>query len=115
MVIRPKLNESALKAYVVNVARTYRWLIHHDLPAMNRRGRWATHVQGDAGFPDLVLVHHVGDLLVVELKSETGKLTIGQRLFLGAFERAGVETAIWRPADIDNGAIINRLANPSKR
>jgi hypothetical protein len=49
----PNMTENELKEIVISVARRYGWLIHHDLPAQNTRGRWLTNVQGDAGFPDL--------------------------------------------------------------
>ena len=61
-----RMTEKDLKSIVLNIARRYGWLVHHDLPAMNIRGRWATHVEGDVGFPDLVLVHpHRGQMLLV--------------------------------------------------
>jgi hypothetical protein len=42
---------------VISIAKRYGWLVHHDLPAQNTRGRWMTNVQGDVGFPDLFMVH----------------------------------------------------------
>ena len=44
-----KMSEADLKEVVISVAKRYGWLIHHDLPAQNSRGRWLTNVQGDAG------------------------------------------------------------------
>lgn len=93
------MTEKELKDYLVTVAKHLGYLIHHDLPAMNIRGRWATHVQGDTGFPDLILLHPKGGMLVMELKRETGKLTPGQKRWLSAFERAGISTHIVRPSD----------------
>jgi hypothetical protein len=52
-----KMSETDFKDMVISVAKRYGWLVHHDLPSMNRRGAWATHVQGDTGFPDLFMVH----------------------------------------------------------
>ena len=46
-----KMSEADFKDVVISVAKRYGWLVHHDLPAMNRRGAWATHVQGNTGFP----------------------------------------------------------------
>jgi hypothetical protein len=107
------MNETELKAIVLNIARRYGWMIHHDLPAMNRRGRWATHVEGDVGFPDLVLLSpHYGQLLFVELKSEKGRTTSSQDNWLGALGLAGVESHIVRPSDL--AFITDRLSNPER-
>ncbi len=62
------MNEAAFKNSVIEVATRYGWFVHHDLPAMNRRGAWATHVQGNTGFPDLVLLNPKGVLVFAELK-----------------------------------------------
>jgi hypothetical protein len=52
-----KMSESEFKDMVISIAKRYGWLVHHDLPAQNTRGRWMTNVQGDVGFPDLFMVH----------------------------------------------------------
>ena len=65
-------------------------------------GNYATHYTGDAGFPDLVLCSPGGrGYIVAELKSDTGRLSAAQRLWLDACHRNGVEAYVWRPADID--------------
>jgi hypothetical protein len=105
------MTEKDLKSIVLNIARRYGWLVHHDLPAMNIRGRWATHVEGDVGFPDLVLVHpNRGQMLVVELKAERGKTTTSQDNWLAAFGLAGIENHIVRPSDLE--FITHRLTRP---
>ena len=95
------MSEKELKDHLVLVAKRLGYLIHHDLPAMNIRGRWATHIQGDTGFPDLILVHPKGGILALELKKETGKLTPGQKRWLAAFERAGIFSQVVRPSDLE--------------
>lgn len=105
------MNETELKSIVINLARRKGWLIHHDLPAMNRAGRWATHVEGDVGFPDLVLVSpHYGQCLFVELKSEKGRTTSSQDNWLGALGLAGIEHHVVRPSDLE--FITERLTRP---
>jgi len=107
------MNETELKSVVINLARRSGWLIHHDLPAKSAAGRWATHVQGDVGFPDLVLLSpHYGQLLFVELKSEKGRTTSSQDNWLGALGIAGVESHIVRPADLE--FIAHRLTRPDQ-
>ena len=95
------MSEKVLKDRLVNLAKCLGYLVHHDLPAMNMRGRWATHVQGDVGFPDLILVHPKGGMVVLELKSERGKLTPGQKIWMNAFERAGILAYVVRPSDMN--------------
>lgn len=64
-------------------------------------------MQGDgAGFPDLLMVRDV--VLAVELKTDTGDLSADQRLWLAAFEIAGIENHVWRPRDAE--AVMRRLA-----
>jgi hypothetical protein len=111
MELCPLMNETEFKDLVIGVAKRYGWLIHHDLPAMNRRGAWATHIQGDAGFPDLLLIHPTGGkILAIELKSEKGKTSPLQKRWLLAFEQAGVYSAVWKPSDMEY--VLYMLSNP---
>ena len=109
------ITERALKDACIDLAKAYGWLVFHALPSINARGRWATHFQGHAGFPDLVLCHSAGDLIIVELKSEIGKQTPGQRHWLTALAAAGVETDLWRPEQLKDGTIARRLGKPNLR
>lgn len=109
------ITERALKDACIDLAKAHGWLIFHALPSINVRGRWATHFQGHPGFPDLVLVHPAGDLLVAELKSEIGRVTPAQQRFLDAFKSAGVESYVWRPAELKDGTIARRLISPLRR
>jgi hypothetical protein len=107
------VNETELKSIVLNLARRFGWLIHHDLPAMNKRGRWATHVEGTVGFPDLVLVSpHHGQCIFVELKSEKGRTTSSQDNWLDALAIAGIECHVVRPSDLE--FITHRLTRPEQ-
>lgn len=109
------ISERALLDAVVAMAKGNQWQVFHALPSMNRRGAWATHFRGHAGFPDLVLSHRIGDLVIVELKSEIGRLTDGQHKWLQSFEAAGIETHVWRPAQLKDGTISRRLGKPIRR
>lgn len=104
------VSEDQLKAFVIAAAKRFGWIIHHDLPAMNRRGRWATHVEGHPGFPDLVLAHKDGDLLFVELKSAAGRVSTAQQRWLNYLALAGIEVHLWRPEQVHDGSILQRLA-----
>jgi len=64
-------SEAQFQEAVIEFARLHGWLVHAERPARSDKG-WRTPVQGDAGFPDLVLAR--GSVtLVWELKSEKGK------------------------------------------
>jgi hypothetical protein len=104
------MTEAQLKNWVIELAQRFGWLVHHDLPAQYGNGRWATPVQGFAGFPDLVLAHPSGQLLFAELKSDKGKTSTRQDTWLGILSLAGIENYIWRPKDCEY--IQHRLTNP---
>jgi hypothetical protein len=104
------ISEAEFQRRVIKAAHALGWMVAHFRPSMNRRGQWMTAVSADgAGFPDLVLVHRAsGDLIFAELKSESGKLTEAQTVWLDALGRGGLGRAFWwRPSEID--AIIERL------
>jgi hypothetical protein len=107
---RDNMTEAEFKNVVISVAKRYGWLIHHDLPAQNSRGKWATHIQGDAGFPDLLMVHPVsGKILAVELKAEKGKLSPLQKRWLMAFDVSATFNSVWKPSDMEY--ILYTLSN----
>jgi hypothetical protein len=92
---------------VVELARLQGWRIHHDRPAVDRSGRWSTPIQGDPGFPDLVLARG-GRVVAAELKAGPNKLTEAQQGWLAALA-GGVETYVWYPKDWETiRAILSR-------
>ena len=94
------VTEAAFQRQVIDLAKLCGWRVAHFRPAMNRRGVWATQMQGDPGFPDLVLARE-GRVIFAELKSERGKMTPDQQAWrwaLGA-GRVGCTAYVWRPAD----------------
>ena len=75
-------------------------------------GKWSTPIQGDAGFPDLVLAHPQKGVIFAELKSEKGKPTEAQMEWLEVLSNATygcptksdhwlVRVCVWRPSDMD--------------
>jgi len=93
-----KINEAALQNAVIELAKLYGWKVHHTRPAQMPSGRWATPIQGHAGFPDLVLVRPP-DTIFVELKSAIGKTSDKQDEWIAALQAAGQEVHVWRPRD----------------
>lgn len=109
---RPPMTEDALLTNVLDAARKFGWKSAHFRPAKTEKG-WRTAVQGDGkGFPDLVLTNG-RRLLFVELKSERGKPSPEQEIWLTVLRVTGVtglvETYIWRPAQWYSGAIEEAL------
>lgn len=97
---------------LIRVAGALGWRRMHPRPARTRDGGWRTAVQGDSGWPDLVLVR-APRLVIAELKTARGRYEPGQREWLAALEAcfdgtdAEVYVVTWRPADWD--AIISLL------
>ena len=76
--IAKAMTENQLQDNILDAAHKYKWRVHAERPAVNQSGKWATPIQGDPGFPDLVLARN-GIEWKFELKSEKGKLTVEQR------------------------------------
>lgn len=92
------MTEAELQAAIVEAAQLLGWRVAHFRPARTSSG-WRTPVAADgAGFPDLVLVAPER-LLVVEVKSASGRLTAAQQAWIEALCAAGVDVRVWRPAD----------------
>lgn len=82
----PPESEKQFQATVIELAKIYGWRAYytHD----SRRS--------PAGFPDLFLIRN-GRIEVIECKSNTGKLTSEQKVWLDALSRAGIHCQVWRP------------------
>ena len=93
--------EKDFQRAVIDLARLTGWRVHHTRPALTREGRWLTPIQGDAGFPDLVLCRG-GRVIFAELKRVGGKPTAEQQAWLDALSAcAGEECHLWTPDDWD--------------
>ena len=84
----PGLSEKAWQAQVIDLATLYRW--HHFHVFDSRRSA--------AGWPDLTLVRPP-ELLFAELKTDRGRLTRDQRLWIEWLLSCGQEVHVWRPRD----------------
>jgi hypothetical protein len=110
------VSERSLQDATVELASYLGWFCHHDRPARRADGSFATHIQGDPGFPDLVLVkvdaQGRGRVLFVELKSTKGQTSMAQDEWLDALRKCtGVETYAFRPADWSSGRVESVLRN----
>lgn len=78
--------EKILQDKVIQLARMNGFRVQHSRPVQQKDGRWLTAIQGDAGFPDLVLAHPTRGVLFLELKSDAGVLAPGQVAWRQALE-----------------------------
>lgn len=98
--------EIPFQTKIVKFAREHGWKVHHTRPARKADGSWSTPIQGDKGFPDLVLLKRATDgstkAIAVELKSQRGATTPEQDEWLDLFRGIpSVHVAVWRPLDSD--------------
>lgn len=91
---RPE-TEDEFKSKIMDTAKWHGWRICHVRPARKLDGKWVTPIEGHAGLPDLILARD-GRVLLIELKSATGKPTDDQIAWLLA---AGDNGRLWKPND----------------
>jgi hypothetical protein len=97
------LDEAGFLRWVTDLATLQGWRWVHFRPARTQQG-WRTAVQGHTGSPDLLLARN-GDVLLVELKSNRGRLRPDQQHWL---DHLGPQGLVWRPRDADQ--VLARLA-----
>lgn len=74
----------------------YGWLCYH---AFDSR-------RSEPGFPDLTLVNKT--LVFAELKTDKGRLSPAQQLWIERLRGAGAEVHVWRPRDAQE--VVQRLS-----
>lgn len=94
-----QVTEKQLQSRIMDFARLYGWTVahFHDSRRQVAPGKFV----GDAdarGFPDLVLCRPP-ELLFIELKRQTGKVTPEQLQWLGDLNESGAEAVVVRPSD----------------
>ena len=100
------MKEKDFARQVETMLNFYGWLWKHDEPAHRPGGGFVTAFRGTRGFPDYIAVK--GDrVLLVELKSDKGRLSTDQQRWLHAFAMSGrVECYVWRPGDLSTAAKV---------
>jgi len=111
--------ESELQKGVLQRCGAFGWRRVHFLaqPVVNRRGgvRHVTPFIGDAGWPDTVMVHDAGVLVVVELKQEGKYPDSDQREWLDRLAAVpGILAGVWRPRDWFAHVIDDVLSDPER-
>jgi hypothetical protein len=106
------MSEDDLQTSVIDLARLYGYKVAHfrSVKVTKKDGStyWQTPVQGEVGFPDLILLRD-GRGLAWELKSQRGQPTPAQTQWLSAFKLAGFDARIIRPSDWLSGEIEHLL------
>jgi len=108
-VIANAMSEEELLNNIIALAKAFGWLIAHFRPGQTKDGQWRTPVQGDRGFPDLVLARSIPEvgykqLFIIELKSEKGRLSPEQKAWKDA-----LVYLVWRPSDWLDGTVERSL------
>ena len=90
-----RITERDFQIAVAGAALDAGWLVHYERQSgyVGRAGRWRG--SGPRGRPDLVLARG-GQVLLAELKSESGRVRREQAEWLAA---AGAHARLWRPRD----------------
>jgi hypothetical protein len=91
------MTEAQLQAAVMDMCKLFGLHAYHPWISVKSAGGW----------PDLFIVGKRP--LARELKSDTGKLTPAQGEWGLRLGRAGIQWAVWRPADLRSGRIQSEL------
>lgn len=94
------ISEADFQTLVIEYAQYRGWMVVHYRPAVAgpQSRRYLTALQGHKGAPDLILARD-GRVLLVELKTQTGRATPEQRAWLAA---AGEHGRLWKPSQWDD-------------
>jgi hypothetical protein len=88
-----RMTEAQFLQQVRDLALLTGWTVYHTHDSR----------RSDAGFPDIVAVNpRQARTIFAELKTQTGRLSDAQKAWLASLAEAGQETALWRPADLDD-------------
>ncbi len=102
-----KQTEAEFQKEVIDWLHKHDWRVAHFRPAKTSKG-WRTAVGADgAGFPDLCCVNaKSGRVMFIELKSDTGKVSLEQAEWLLALGKCpGVEVHVLKPSSDVEGIL----------
>lgn len=91
------MNEKDWQGVVLELAGYYKWEAYHTYDSRRSHPGW----------PDLVLARPP-ELIFVELKTDRGRVSPTQTLWLQRLAACGQEVYVWRPRDLD--AVNARLS-----
>lgn len=110
MTARVAVSEAAFQSQVIRLAHLLGWGHMHCRRSVGKGRAWTTAT--NIAWPDLTLwCERQQRFMVIELKSESGRLSSDQAATLASLEAAGVECHVFRPSDWDElVATLNRPA-----
>ena len=94
--------EKDFQKQVIELARRYGWKVQHSKTVQLASGRHMTPIDGDKGFPDLVLCHRSHGTVFAELKSMKGRFSTEQISWLTDLQLSGQRVYCWRPDDLQD-------------
>lgn len=90
------MTESEFLAQIIHLGHLRGWRVHHTRAAWSSKG-YRTPIQGDPGFPDLVMVRPPR-VIIAEIKTDRGELSPAQREWvLDLYGCRSVESYLWKP------------------
>lgn len=99
-------SEEYFQDQIMAAAKALGWLFYH-VPDSRRT---------QPGFPDLVMLHpSTGRLLIRELKTQKGKTSKMQDVWLAGFRLGGLDAKVWRPEHWVSGEIQKTLTEGRAR
>jgi hypothetical protein len=100
------MSERVLAQNIVDEAQRWGWRVYR---------AWLS-IHNPKGWPDLVLCRPP-DVLFVELKSATGKVTEEQGQWIRALQACGLYATVWRPGHLEEAysLLVNGLPRVEKR
>lgn len=93
MTALPLPTEADCQTAIIAAARTLGYRVHHQRPARLADGRIRSTIQGDKGFPDLVIAGH-GRVWIVELKRHGNRPSREQVQWITALAGAGIDARV---------------------
>lgn len=91
------MSERELKTLIMTLCRRLELSAHHQRPGRNAAGRIFDQIEGQPGFPDLVIAGVRGRILFAELKRQTEKLNPHQVVWA---DRLPADLyRLWKPLD----------------
>lgn len=92
-----QMTEAELQTNILSLCKLLHLLAYHTYDSR----------RSNSGFPDLVIVGN--NTIFRELKTQKGKLSVDQQIWLIGLEKSGSDVGVWRPMHWLDGSIQETL------